>query len=309
MGIERTCQERFTSYANSLRERFRSGLLAQVQPLPQWVVWRGEVEDGKQKKIPYNPNYRQARASVKLPKSWGNLDAALNALETGNFSGVGFIITPPLVLIDLDHSVLKETGEMIDPQAAEIVKAINSYTEISPSRTGIHILVYGAVPGSVHSTIELYRQDRFTTITLNHVPDTPISIESRQEELDTLYRQFAPPVPQRERQNTVGGVGTAQLSALPPEAARDKVLQELVSGDMTRYGNDHHRADWHLLMKLLHWTGDNKTLAKAIFFASPLGQREKAKDTQGKGRRGNTTYVDRTIDRIIERRHNPPMKR
>jgi primase-polymerase (primpol)-like protein len=78
---------------------------------------------------------------------------------------------------------------------------------------------------------------------------------------------------------------------------------------MTRYDNDHHLADWHLLMKLLHWTGDDKTLTKAIFLASPLGQRPKAQQPEGKGRRGNTNYVDRTIDRVIERRYNPPMKR
>lgn len=45
--------------------------------------------------------------------------------------------------------------------------------------------------------------------------------------------------------------GIARLTELLPEAANDPVLQELVSGDMTRYGNDHHRADWHPLMKLL----------------------------------------------------------
>lgn len=78
---------------------------------------------------------------------------------------------------------------------------------------------------------------------------------------------------------------------------------------MSRYDNDHHRADWHLLMKLLHWTGDDRQLAKALFLASPLGQREKAQDAKGIGRRGTTNYVDRTIDRILARRHNPPMRR
>ena len=50
-------------------------------------------------------------------------------------------------------------------------------------------------------------------------------------------------------------------------------------------------------------------IAKAIFLASPLGQRDKAQDPGRVGRRGHTNYVDRTIDRIIEKRRNPPMRR
>src|SRR6266568_3906294 len=109
-------------------------------------------------------------------------------------------------------------------------------------------------------------------------------------------------------QNT-GVVGSSRLRELPPEASSDERLQELLRGDMRRYDNYHHRADWHLLMKLLHWTGDDKQLGKSIFLNSPLGSRDKAADPDRVGRRGNTNYVDRTIDRIIEKRHNPPMKR
>src|SRR6266487_5593430 len=118
MHPERTRQERFIEYAAALRERFAEGVLAELQPLPQWVVWKGELEDGKRKKVPYNPNYYKihARASVKIAKSWGNLDQALKALETGDYSGIGFMLTPPLVMVDLDHSLDKTTGTIIDPQ-------------------------------------------------------------------------------------------------------------------------------------------------------------------------------------------------
>lgn len=309
MQPEQTRQERFSAYANYLRERFRSGLLSQVQPLNQWVVWRGELIEGKRKKVPYNPNYRNAKASVKIPKSWGSFETALTALESGNYSGLGLMITPPLVFIDLDHCVAKETGEIIDPKAQDIVKAINSYTEISPSRTGLHILSYGSVPASLHNEIEVYGQERFTTITTRHVPGTPQTVEHRQSEVTALFKEFAPVVTKHKGSEHGGGVVAAHLTELPPEAANDKLLQALLSGDMSSVGNDQSRADWILLMKLLHWTGDNKSLTKEIFFQSPLGQREKARDTEGKGRRGNTNYVDKTIDKILERRHNPAMKR
>jgi primase-polymerase (primpol)-like protein len=55
-------------------------MLAGLQPLPHWVVWRAELDgQGKKKKVPYNPHYRLARASVKIPNSWGTLDQSLQA--------------------------------------------------------------------------------------------------------------------------------------------------------------------------------------------------------------------------------------
>jgi hypothetical protein len=99
MKPEQGRHERFIAYSAALRERFVSGVLAELQPLNQWVVWKGELEEGKRKKVPYDPNYRLARASVKIPKSWGTLEQSLTALATGNYSGIGFMLTPRLPLL------------------------------------------------------------------------------------------------------------------------------------------------------------------------------------------------------------------
>src|SRR5437763_5152066 len=135
MHPEQSRQEQYIGYAEALQERFAEGVLAELQDLPQWVVWRAELEDGRPKKVPYNPNYDhlQARASVKIPKSWGTLADALLTLQSGQYSGLGFMLTPPLVMIDLDHSYDRTTQTITDPQAAEIVETLNSYTELSPS--------------------------------------------------------------------------------------------------------------------------------------------------------------------------------
>jgi putative DNA primase/helicase len=204
---EYTRHERFLAYTEMHRERFDSGVLSELQDLTQWVVWRGEVEDGKHKKVPYNPHYYhlQARASVKISKSWGTLTEALTALESGHYSGIGFMLTPPLVMIDLDNSFDRATQIITEPNAQEIVQAINSYTEASPSSTGLHILAYGQLPGKgIHTAIEMYGQDRFTTITTNHLAETPTTIEQRHAAIDALYHRFAPPVIETNNQNTRG---------------------------------------------------------------------------------------------------------
>src|SRR6266516_1085736 len=174
--------EQFNPDVQQLKDRFRFGMLKELQNLPQWVVWKRETDrDGKLKKAPYNPKVRNAYASVKIPKSWGTLEQALTALETGEYSGLGFLITPPLVMIDLDHSYDRATQTITKPLAQEIVEALNSYTELSPSGSGLHILSYGQLPGKgIHTAIEMYGQDRFTTITTNHLPGTPPTIEQRQ---------------------------------------------------------------------------------------------------------------------------------
>src|SRR5713226_1977091 len=96
---EQNRRERFTVYASVLRERFQTGILSELQSMSQWVVWRGEVAQGKRKKVPYNPHHHLVRANVKIPESWGSLQEALTALETGTYSGLGFMITPPLVMV------------------------------------------------------------------------------------------------------------------------------------------------------------------------------------------------------------------
>src|SRR6266581_6643411 len=83
----------------------------------------------------------------------------------------------------------------------------------------IPFLVYGTLPGKgIHTTIEMYGQDRFTTITTNHLPGTPPTIEQRQEALDALYHRFAPAITETTNQNTRGGVWSGStLTELPPE--------------------------------------------------------------------------------------------
>jgi primase-polymerase (primpol)-like protein len=305
MKPEHQRRERFTSYAAMLRERFHNGMLSELQPFNQWVVWRGELEYGKKKKVPYNPQYHLVKARATIPQSGGTLNQALRELETGDYSGLGFIITPPLVMIDLDHSFDKQTRTITDPQAAAIVQELNSYTEASPTN-GLHILAYGLLPGKgIHTGIEIYGQDRFTTITTDHIADTPPNIEHRLELLTSLYHRYAPPIEEREFQNTRGGVGNGNaLTELPKEAANDPLLQELLRGDISGFQGNQSRADFVLIMKLLHWTGDNIELTRRLFLESPLGLREKAKR-----KTGETTYVDMTIYNVLRKRRNQPMRR
>ncbi len=313
MSTEQARTERYSIYAETLSKRFQTGILASMQEKPLWVLWKAETDEQDNiHKQPFTP--RGYPASIYKPRQWSSLDNVLEALATGNFAGIGIMLPAPYILFDKDAKedapiYDRAAKKIISPLALRLLEHVPSYAELSPNN-GLHIITEGRPTRGNFKAPELEMYTNwFATVTTRHIPRTPLDVTNQQAAIEALDDEFHAPTQAREFQNTGGGVGTARLSELPPEAISDPVLQELLRGDMGRYGNDHHRADWHLLMKLLHWTGDDISLSKQIFLDSPLGQRAKAQEPEREGRRGNTNYVDRTIERIRTMRRNPPMKR
>ena len=101
----------------------------------RWVVW-GVNE--KKPKLPYNPR-TGSPAEADNPATWSGLDEALRVMSEHGRCGIGIEFGAPCGLagIDLDNVI---TPEGIKPKAREIVEAMNSYTELSPSGSGLHIL-------------------------------------------------------------------------------------------------------------------------------------------------------------------------
>src|SRR5690606_11232140 len=117
-----------------------SALPQELVSFPQWVGWRLEDRDGRKTKVPINP-HTGGRASVNNPTTWGTLEKALQACARLGLDGIGFVFVEhdPFVGIDLDGFRNPQTGEL-DDTARMIIKFVNSYTEVSPSGTGIHII-------------------------------------------------------------------------------------------------------------------------------------------------------------------------
>jgi putative DNA primase/helicase len=87
------------------------------------------------------------------------------------FAGIGYVMTgqQEVVGVDLDHCV---EGGVVAPWAAEVVAQLDSYAEISPSGTGLRVMVRGEVPSdwvNHEIGIEIYggNEARFLTITGN----------------------------------------------------------------------------------------------------------------------------------------------
>lgn len=134
--------------------------------LPQWVVWRRETRDGKPTKVPYDARTGR-RAATNKPSSWCNFEEAEAGARNG-FDGIGFVFTKeaPYCGIDLDECRDPSTGEVAE-WARKIVDRFDSYTEVSPSGTGLHLIIRGELPGGgiKRGGVEVYDRGRYFTMT------------------------------------------------------------------------------------------------------------------------------------------------
>ena len=179
----------------------------ELKALRQWVVWRWEERDGKATKPPYSASTGKLASSTDSA-TWATFEEALAARREGDWNGVGFVFTPddPFCGVDLDKCRNPVTGE-IDPQAREIIDALDSYTEVSPSSSGLHVLVKGRLPGSgrKRGDLEMYDSGRYFCVTGEHLEGTPLTIEERDAALSALYdRYFAEPKAGPSTAPTVG---------------------------------------------------------------------------------------------------------
>jgi primase-polymerase (primpol)-like protein len=178
----------------------------ELKALHQWVDWRYEYQPKRDPKKPWtkppiNPRQTSRHASSTNPKSWGTFEVALeryqrylgrfkNGLPLQDLDGIGLVLRKEnhIVGVDLDKCRDANTRE-IQAWAWEIVRELDTYTEISPSGSGLRCFGQGTLSGTgVHKDpIEIYDQGRYLTTTGHHVEGTPATIEPRQEAITALY--------------------------------------------------------------------------------------------------------------------------
>jgi primase-polymerase (primpol)-like protein len=129
---------------------------------PQWVVWKA-VGD-KPDKVPYSARTGHRASSTDL-LTWSTFQEALEAYKNSEYAGIGFVFSSadPYTGIDLDNCVGRD-GE-IALWALEIVRYFDSYTELSATGSGLHIIVCGDVSNRRKGNIEVYSSKRFFTVT------------------------------------------------------------------------------------------------------------------------------------------------
>lgn len=173
---------------------------------PQWIVWKHTARSGKPTKVPYQVNGSEAKAND--PSTWTSFEQAFACYERGGYEGPGFEFSEgdPFCGIDLDGCRDPKSGEFA-AWAKEIIRALDTYTEVSPSGTGAKLFLGGKLPWSSgknvklseapkvcgkEPAIELYDRGRYFAVTGLRLGGVSGEVESRQTQLDVLIAQYVP---------------------------------------------------------------------------------------------------------------------
>lgn len=264
-----------------------------------WLNWRWKYVPEARKpwtKPPVSPNTLRD-CDAHDPASWARLEKALAVYERGAAAGIGIDLDalPGLAGVDLDHCI-DENGE-IAPWASAIIDALDSYTEISPSGTGIRILLRGKLPPGARKrgNVETYESGRYLTITGHAIRDR--GIEDRQAELEAFH---AANFPVREVAsstapgNSSGSLSDGELLLRAFNAANGSKVRGLYDGDDGLYGGDASSGDLALVSCLAFWTQDSAQLDR-LFRGSARMRAKWDERHSGDGR----TYGQMTIDTAL----------
>ena len=278
--------------------------------LPQWVCWRWtEVPDKKTgetkwTKPPFQVDGRYADSTK--PSTWTTFENALAGFEQSAdwtnqrpLSGIGFVVTndDPFVGVDLDHCVDPDSRRM-EQWAQEIVDQLNTYTEVTPSGTGLRCFLKGKLPprGRKKDDFECYETTRFLTITGRHVTDTPLAIEDRQSAMDQIHarvfgKQEAEQSEQPPPTPAVNDLDDATIIAKASTARNTGKFNRLWSGDWRGY-QSHSQADFALCGMLAFWASGDLVTVDRLFRQSGL------MSDKWDSKRGDTTYGGFTLSNL-----------
>ncbi len=272
----------------------------ELKQYPNWVCFRFEPDPSrpKPKKVPINPRTGE-RAMSNNPETWSDYDTALKAAS--RFDGLGFMFgNSPFFGVDLDK-IEQELRGYIDGEpgiVGEFIDTLQSYTELSPSGTGIHIICRGSLPpkGRRNGNVEMYESGRFFTVTGNLFGNYT-EIRENTEQIKPLHEKY------------IGGGASepaARIASSPPlsmsaaeivEAARKsrsgEKFSRLYGGDVSGYPSQ-SEADMALCNMLAFWTRRDPSMMDIIFRQSGL-MREKWDRKQS-----GSTYGALTIQKAIE---------
>lgn len=298
----------------------------ELKAMRQWVCHKYPKS-----KMPLCP-YPDAKghlwpASCKDKSTWATYVAAIDAVQQNGATGIGFQLGNGIVGVDIDHCV--DGGELTS-FAREMVETLQSYTEISPSGTGIHILCKGFLPereGNRDSMLglEMYDNSRYFTVTGNPYLDSEgqqYRLRDCTAELDNIQHKYLykPAIQMsiasskkaqkevQKQENTdkeVRNLSDQQILEIAFKAKGGEHFKHLYNGDyslnevpLRKDGTpDQSGVDLKLANYLAYWFNNDIDRMDAVFRTSKQF-RKKWDRSVGRGR----TYGQATLQRAVKGR-------
>lgn len=269
-----------------------------------FCCWRYETrpDSDKPTKVPYNPR-TGGRAQSTNPDTFSQL-AAAEAVQS-SYDGLGVGVFGDLGAIDIDHCI-DDNGEISD-MAMEIMGAMSTYTEKSPSGHGLRILFRAGgfqydkgryYINNQKAGLEVYiagATNKFVTVTGDTLTPS-LDLQDRSEQLGQVLERYM--VRPSKAQGMTGSAEPADLDdvVLIGRIKRSKHgadFSALMSGETSAYDGDDSRADLALCNMLAFWTDRDAARMDRIFRTSGLMRSKWDRPTAG------STYGAITIQNAI----------
>jgi putative DNA primase/helicase len=246
----------------------------ELRHLHAWVCGSREPKtdkDGntKSSKVPINPGTGEL-AKSNDPTTWGTFDEAVNhALSDDRCFGVGVnLLGSEHLGFDLDHVVDAATGSMSEVARTLIDALPKTYTERSPSRTGLRLFFRGRKPATLRGSmfkgafgpgtqLEVYDGKsgaRYLTVTGDILDNEPQPIATATEdELQPLLDFLGRTLDEKERtRSTEQGISDDDLD-------RARFVLDSVFPDPDAFSHE----EWlHHVMELASLGPEGEALAK-----------------------------------------------
>lgn len=262
----------------------------ELRELPQWVCATAD-------KLPINP-INGFNASPTNASTWNTFD---KAKANSKYPHIGFVLSPndPYTIIDLDdpYDPKKDwTDEEREAHAKlnqSIIDTFESYTEISQSGKGVHIVVKGSIPKGVNrDTVEMYSTQRYMICTGNVMKDLPIV--EYQEMLDNMYAQMKAKSASVDLEELVATDDDNIIIDRAMAAANGEKFTDLCNS--VPDGIQNSEMDLALLSIIAFYTDSNEQ-CRRIFRMTNRGKRDKVIK--------NDKYLDYTLQKIRANQPQP----
>jgi putative DNA primase/helicase len=264
-----------------INELTSSAIPLELRQLRQWVTWRWERRKNKRTKVPINPN-DGSFGNVSNASTWGTFDKAIERCKGHDVAGLGFVFTDgdPYVGVDLDSCVDLRSGA-IEPWADTIIKRFVTYSERSPSGTGVKLFCRGQLPTKKTGTrrpfetgaVEMYQRGRFFTVTGQSWNDAQPIINDCQPQIDELWAKLRSEYERaRAHRDHNGRHLPADDDAILRKALNSNSgakFSNLWSGNINGF-HSHSEADLSLCSQLAFWCGPDANRIDGLFRRSGL---------------------------------------
>jgi putative DNA primase/helicase len=175
-------------------------VLHELKELRIWAMYKLETKPNSAliSKVPYQvrTDGLHIRAKNNDPTTWGEHKAAQVVLHTpgSGFDGVGFMLIKPFIGGDLDKCWEAET-QTWNEAAMGYVRKLNSYTEISRSDTGLHVIAKGTLKRNRegnhdHDPIALWSTTKFMVLTENPLEGFNMEPQERTKEIQEVFEDL-----------------------------------------------------------------------------------------------------------------------